>query len=295
MTGTVKIARALWDDPTFRDSEMSQREAWIWLIAEASWKPRTKRIGTKEIKLVRAQLAASTRFLAAAWMWSEPKVRRYLDMLEERRMITRAIDAGITVVTICKYDDYQNKPRDDGALSTQQPKQDRRTTDANENKDEIRKETKEECAQPRETDFLILVRQAVGIGPSDVPRYWRGPSAETHVAKWLSWGLTEAEVLIEAKASQVKQTEPPDGPKALDRWMSQASKAKAAATVRAPEVYRTQATPKPIMTPEERLEFWAGKINGQQVVPPSAISSSMRNALVATGMVTEARLRERGL
>lgn len=145
MSGTVNIARDLWDDPTFKDTEMSQREAWIWLIAEASWKARTRRVGTVEIDLKRGQLAASTRFMAKAWMWSEPRVRRYLDMLENRRMIARVTDAGVTVITICKYDDYQNAPRVGDAAATHQPTQDRRTTDANENKGEIRgKEERED-------------------------------------------------------------------------------------------------------------------------------------------------------
>jgi hypothetical protein len=53
MGGTVNIARDLWDDPTFKDSVMSQREAWIWLIADASWKPRPKRIGDHILNLQR--------------------------------------------------------------------------------------------------------------------------------------------------------------------------------------------------------------------------------------------------
>ena len=119
MGGTVNIARNLWDDPTFKDSEMSQREAWIWLIADASWKPRSKRSGDHILNLSRGQLAASTRFLAKAWMWSEPKVRRFLDKLEDRRMISRNTDAGITVLTICNYDIYQNTPSGHGAASAQ--------------------------------------------------------------------------------------------------------------------------------------------------------------------------------
>lgn len=136
MSGTVNITRALWDDPTFKDGEMTQREAWIWLIAEASWKGRAKRIGSIEVSLQRGQLAASTRFMAAAWMWSEPRVRRYLEMLENRRMIERVTDAGVTVITICNYEKYQTKGRVADATSTQQPTQDRRTTDANENQGE---------------------------------------------------------------------------------------------------------------------------------------------------------------
>lgn len=291
MAGTVNIARALWDDPTFRDSEMSQREAWIWLIAEASWRPRVKRIGTKEIELARAQVAASTRFLAAAWEWSEPKVRRYLDMLENRRMITRATDAGVTIITICKYDDYQSKPRDGDAATTQQPTQDRRTADANDNKGEIRKE--EEGARAREAEFLILVREAVGIASTDVPRFWTGPQAVEHLERWKGMGLTEAEIIAEAKASRGKNPEAPDGPKALDRWMEQALKAKAAASAPPPEVAKAQAAPKAHMSPEKRLQDWADRINGNDYIPPSMITNTMRDALLAAGLVTRERLRER--
>lgn len=144
MAGTVNIARDLWDDTTFKDAEMSQREAWIWMIAEASWKDRVKRVGQAEIELSRGQFVASTRFLAGAWRWSEARVRRYFDMLENRRMIQRKIDAGVTVVTICKYDDYQSQPKSSDAAATQQSTQQRRTVDANEKKGERRGKEGEE-------------------------------------------------------------------------------------------------------------------------------------------------------
>lgn len=150
MPGTVNIARDLWDDPTFRDEEMSQREAWIWLIANASWKPRTTRVGDHVVDLQRGQLAASTRFLADAWMWSEPKVRRYLVKLEDQRMICRNTDAGITVVTLCNYDNYQNTPRDGDAEATQPPTQQRRSSDANQKKGEKREEDSDAIASSAE-------------------------------------------------------------------------------------------------------------------------------------------------
>lgn len=158
MSGTVNVSRSLWDDTTFKDSEMSQREAWIWLIAEASWKERVKRFGSVEIKTERGQVAVSTRFMARAWMWSEARVRRYLDMLENRRMVCRKIDAGVTVITICKYDEYQNGPPKSDAAATQQSTQQRRTADANEKKGERRvKEGKKEyggVSGEKEPDLL---------------------------------------------------------------------------------------------------------------------------------------------
>lgn len=155
------------------------------------------------------------------------------------------------------------------------------------------KDKEEEGAQARETDFLISVRQAVGIGSTDIPKFWTGPMAERHVGMWLTWGLTEAEVVAEAKASRINQPEPPDGPKALDRRMSQAVKAKDAASAPAPERAKAQATPKVHMSPEKRLQDWADRINGNDYIPPSMITNTMRDALLAAGLVTPERLRER--
>ncbi len=171
MAGTVNVSRDLWDDPTFKDSEMSQREAWIWMIAEASWKARVKRAVSIELELQRGQLVASTRFMAKAWMWSEPRVRRYLDMLENRRMIRRETDAGITVITICKYDEYQNTPSNSDAPATQQPTHQRRTSDANDNKGEIRDIDGGDSAQAREPlpsdpTWREQMLGAMGVDPS---------------------------------------------------------------------------------------------------------------------------------
>ena len=125
MAVNVNIARDLWGDPTFKDEAMSQREAWIWLIANASWKPRTTRVVDHIVDLQRGQLAASTRFLASAWMWSAPTVRRYLAKLEDQCMIYRDTGEGLTV-TICNYNIYQNAPRGSDAETTQPPAQQRR-------------------------------------------------------------------------------------------------------------------------------------------------------------------------
>ena len=45
MSGTVNISRAIFDHEFFASEPMTEREAWMWLIMEASWKPRKKRAG----------------------------------------------------------------------------------------------------------------------------------------------------------------------------------------------------------------------------------------------------------
>lgn len=134
MAGTVNISRDLWDDTAFAADPFSEREAWVWLIAEASWKPRVKRVGDHVVDLARGQLAHSTRFLAETWGWTHSKARRYLDRLEKLKLIERQTGTGVSVITICKYDKYQSPAQ----TADTGPAQDRHRTGTNEKKGEIR-------------------------------------------------------------------------------------------------------------------------------------------------------------
>ncbi len=183
MSGFIAVSRAFWDDTDFRDSEMSQREAFLWMLAEASWKPRAKRIKSAVINLDRGQLAASTRFLASAFGWSEARVRRYLDMLKNRRTIDAATDAGVTVITIRNYDKYQSAPSESDAPRETKPTQQRRTSDANENK-----ETNTTLLTREEIDEVSRrAREAVGDAIAD-PAKAPGVLVPSDILAWLKNG-----------------------------------------------------------------------------------------------------------
>ena len=114
VSGTVNISRGIWFDAAFKGQPFTEREAFMWMIMEASYKAREKRVGTATISLQRGQLAASIRFMAEAWNWQKSTVDRFLKRLENRDMIGTASGTGISVITICKYNDYQSAPRDSG-------------------------------------------------------------------------------------------------------------------------------------------------------------------------------------
>ncbi len=140
--GAFTISRKLFDpdDEFFGGEPFSRREAWQWLISEAAFKQRTKRVnagrGETWITLERGQLSHSRAFMQKAWGWSSEKmVRTFLDRLEKDGRITRKTgqqsgqasdqqsedSAGQqsgqgsgahkgqhqTIITICKYDEYQ--------------------------------------------------------------------------------------------------------------------------------------------------------------------------------------------
>ena len=117
--GGVIIARSLWDDPAFQNEPFSEREAWVWMICEASWKPRQKRVGKVIVDLDRGQLAASVRFMAEAFLWHRNKADRFLKRLQKCNLIDAQSGTGVNVITICKYDDYQLSPKSFGTEAGQ--------------------------------------------------------------------------------------------------------------------------------------------------------------------------------
>ena len=139
MTGAVMIARTLWDDAAFQNEPFSEREAWIWMICEAAWKSRQKRVGKVIVDLDRGQLAASIRFMAEAFSWHRNKVDRLIKRLEKCNLIRAESGTGVNVITICKYNDYQLSPKSFGTSAGQQ----RDSSGTNENKGEISEEGKE--------------------------------------------------------------------------------------------------------------------------------------------------------
>lgn len=79
----------------------------MFLIAEAAWKPTTVRVGGVMVDLARGQCAHSVRYLAKRWAWSKSRVDRFLTRLKTGTLIGTAVGQGVTVITICKYDEYQ--------------------------------------------------------------------------------------------------------------------------------------------------------------------------------------------
>jgi hypothetical protein len=106
--GVFAVDRGIFNHPTLDDGKpYSRREAWVWLISEAAYRPHAVTVSGHKINLRRGQTAHSLRFMAKAWRWSEPKVRRFLGCIKTDALIDAVSDAGVTVITIRKYNKYQ--------------------------------------------------------------------------------------------------------------------------------------------------------------------------------------------
>lgn len=111
MTNTFSVSRSIWTDPQFPAEPFTKREAWLWLISEAAWKARTVRVGSSVVELERGQLAVAVRGLASIWGWKKTKVERFLEALTQDKNIGTDSGTGVTRITICNYERFQNKPR----------------------------------------------------------------------------------------------------------------------------------------------------------------------------------------
>ena len=128
--GVIAISRKLFDqdDAFFGGEPFTRREAWQWLIAMAAWKPQRVRVSTGRgntfIEIKRGQLSFSRSFMRSAWGWSSEKaVRTFLDRLETDGRIDRQSGQKEgqhqSIITICKYDEYQFGDAEEGQASDQ--------------------------------------------------------------------------------------------------------------------------------------------------------------------------------
>ena len=144
-------------------------------------------------------------------------------------------------------------------------------------------------------EFFGEVLSALGLDATALPGWWQGWPPRLHVQRWCDeLELTEAEIIAAAEASRQEHPEPPDGPKALDRAMQRAAQRKVEDAGR--KRRKPKATPTPAAKPITDLPaFYANLVNADGFLPVSAISNTMRDAMLGRGLVTPERLRMRGV
>lgn len=173
--------------------------------------------------------------------------------------------------------------------------------DTNPVREPLREPVKEEeGAQAREfefEEFFAELLSALGFEQGRrLPSWWRGPSARAHVLRWQTGlGLSWPRILEVATATRADHPAPPDGPAALDRAMERAAAADVSAAKGSPRRRGRAGDVKPAAHPDAVLTFLADWVNGEKHLPPTAISALRRDELIARGLVTEERLRHRGI
>lgn len=204
--GYYQMARGWQENAFFSDEPFTEREAWLWLIENAAWKPSSARIKGATISLERGQLCFAQRFLAEKWRWSKSRVDRFLKRLAAESMISVCSKNGATaghkagqgqsIITVCNYDKYQspkevergNDEPQNGATAGQQR-----------GKEEEYKEGKEERKKGTAPDGArryAFIGKVIRLTPADFDQ-WRSAYPDVSLMAQLQsrddWLATEAD------------------------------------------------------------------------------------------------------
>jgi hypothetical protein len=165
------------------------------------------------------------------------------------------------------------------------------------------KEEEDACASVAD-DFFEKLLTALGLDPAALPGWWQGSPPREHVRRWRDdLGLSEEAIITVAEETRRDHPAPPDGPKALDRFMEravqrqaqQASPCGSTGSNRNKRKSRQNTPSAPLPSADETAAFYADLVNSDRFLPASTISNAMRDAMLVRGLVTVERLRERGV
>jgi hypothetical protein len=232
--GYIAVDRGLFDHPTFAPEPFTEREAWVWMIAEAAWKPCKARVGRAVIDLERGQLAFATRFLATKWRWSESRVRRFLARLTADALIVALATREATQITICNYDKYQQMRRADDAENdarTDEKPPQRRTNNQSSSlrsEDPEREKARAPAKRPavidaewRPTERGMAYAAEKGLSPAEIEtevekiRNWSISQRKTAVdwdRSWMNWVINAVQRLAQSGARNDRNARHPQRP-----------------------------------------------------------------------------------
>lgn len=108
--GWITIHRKIQENALWlSDEPFDKRSAWIDLILMANHEDKTFLHGNVLTTVKRGSKITSLRKLSLKWKWSIKKVKTFLELLEELKMISLNESRKQTTYTIEKYSFYQDK------------------------------------------------------------------------------------------------------------------------------------------------------------------------------------------
>lgn len=110
--GWIKIRKSIYNHWLWQDAEYLKW--WIDLLLMANWEDDEKLVGKQLVTLKRGQLIASMSFLMNRWDRSRKMIEHFLNLLQEKDMITKEVKHNISIITITNYDKHQGNDKEAG-------------------------------------------------------------------------------------------------------------------------------------------------------------------------------------
>ncbi len=106
--GWISVHRKIEDDWLWKDKPFSKGQAWIDLLLMVNHEDKKILFNGNLVEVKRGQRITSIKKLCDRWGWSNNKVKRFLELLQEDNKIELEIaPRKNTVVTIVNYSFYQ--------------------------------------------------------------------------------------------------------------------------------------------------------------------------------------------
>lgn len=150
--GWISLHREFKDHWLWKEKRVySKAEAWVDILLMANYKDAKVLLGSSLIEVKRGSFITSEIKLMNRWNWSKTKLRSFLFLLTEDKMIIKISDTKKTTLKVCKYNDYQinettKELRKNHKRTTKELRKDTNNKDNNINKEN--KENKESEKSP---------------------------------------------------------------------------------------------------------------------------------------------------
>jgi hypothetical protein len=116
MSGWIKIHREITEHWIFQDSEKFRW--WVDMLFLATYEDNKILVKNQIVEVKRGQFIGSLSFFTKRWGISKERVINFLRLLLSDGMILKDSDRNVTLITICNYESYQDRPDN---LSDYQP------------------------------------------------------------------------------------------------------------------------------------------------------------------------------
>lgn len=108
MEGWIKLSRNIKNNFLWEDKPFSRGQAWIDLLMTVNHKENKIMFNGSLVDVERGEKITSIRNLCDSWGWSNTKVKKFLELLQEEKMITYKSDSKKTTINIVNYRFYQD-------------------------------------------------------------------------------------------------------------------------------------------------------------------------------------------
>lgn len=106
--GWISIHRKIQDNLIWNDKPFNRGAAWVDLLLLANHEDKKVLFNGSIIEVKRGEKITSLRKLSERWGWSITKVKKFLNLLSDEKMISYKSDSKKTVYNIVNYEVYQD-------------------------------------------------------------------------------------------------------------------------------------------------------------------------------------------